>query len=138
MRFDARTTKSLILTVLVLGPLMAAGQTLSITDGIQTCTALTNTTVNLSGRSELHVAAIEGRVVGLADCLGDWREELITVVPGELHIYSTTIPATTRRVCLMQDRLYRTDVTMQSMGYFYPPQPGGKLLDAAVNRNNER
>lgn len=84
------------------------------------------------------LAAIEGRVVGLADCLGDWREELITVVPGELHIYSTTIPATTRRVCLMQDRLYRTDVTMQSMGYFYPPQPGGKLLDAAVNRNNER
>jgi rhamnogalacturonan endolyase len=73
------------------------------------------------------LAAFQGRIVGLADCLGDWREELITVVPGELRIYTTTIPATTRRICLLQDRLYRTDVTMQSMGYFYPPQPGGKL-----------
>ena len=27
----------------------------------------------------------------------------------------------------MQDRLYRTDVAMQTMGYFYPPQLGGTL-----------
>ncbi len=26
----------------------------------------------------------------------------------------------------MQDRLYRTDVAMQTMGCFYPPQLGGK------------
>ena len=30
----------------------------------------------------------------------------------------------------MQDRLYRTDVAMQTMGYFYPPQIGGTPLDA--------
>ena len=37
-------------------------------------------------------------------------------------------PPTSRRVCLMQDRLYRTDVAMQTMGYFYPPQLGGTPL----------
>jgi rhamnogalacturonan endolyase len=74
------------------------------------------------------IGRIEGQIVAIADCLGDWREELITALPGEIRIYTTTIPATTRRVCLMQDRLYRTDVAMQTMGYFYPPQLGGKLL----------
>jgi len=33
-----------------------------------------------------------------------------------LRIYSTTIPAVDRRVCLMQDALYRNDVTHRSMG----------------------
>jgi hypothetical protein len=27
----------------------------------------------------------------------------------------------------MQDRLYRNDVAMQTMGYFYPPQLGQPL-----------
>jgi rhamnogalacturonan endolyase len=71
------------------------------------------------------VARIEGRVVAIADCLGDWREEIITALEGEIRIYTTTIPAKTRRICLMQDRLYRTDVAMQTMGYFFPPQLGG-------------
>ncbi len=70
------------------------------------------------------VGKLEGNIVGLADCLGDWREELIVSVPGELRIYSTTIPATSRRVCLMQDRQYRTSVARQTMGYFYPPMLG--------------
>ncbi|MBI5387320.1 MAG: silent information regulator protein Sir2 [Verrucomicrobia bacterium] len=74
------------------------------------------------------VGRIEGRVVAIADCLGDWREELITALDGEIRIYTTTVPATSRRVCLMQDRLYRTDVAMQTMGYFYPPQLGGTPL----------
>lgn len=74
------------------------------------------------------VGRIEGRVVAIADCLGDWREEIITALDGEIRIYSTTIPATSRRVCLMQDRLYRTDVAVQTMGYFYPPQLGGTPL----------
>ncbi|MGQ9525807.1 MAG: rhamnogalacturonan lyase family protein, partial [Armatimonadota bacterium] len=68
------------------------------------------------------IQELEGSVIGIADCLGDWREEIITSVEGELRIYTTTIPASTRRVCLMQDRLYRTDVAAQSMGYFYTPQ----------------
>jgi len=70
------------------------------------------------------IATIQGQIVAIADCLGDWREEIITSLNGEIRIYTTTIPATTRRVCLMQDRLYRTDVAMQTMGYFYPPQLG--------------
>lgn len=58
----------------------------------------------------------------VADLLGDWREELVTAVPGELRIYSTTMPAQTRRPCLMQDRLYRLYVATNSMGYNTPPQ----------------
>lgn len=65
---------------------------------------------------------VQGEAVAIADCLGDWREEIITTVPGELRIYTTTIPADTRRVCLMQDRQYRLGVAAVSMGYFYWPQ----------------
>lgn len=71
---------------------------------------------------------IEGRVLAIVDWLGDWREEIITSVNGELRIYTTTIPAKSRRVCLMQDRKYRTDVAAQAMGYYFPPIEGGVLL----------
>lgn len=67
------------------------------------------------------VGEIEGRIIGVADVVGDWREELIVSVPGELRIYSTTIPARDRRVCLMQDPLYRMDVCIQAMGYTQCP-----------------
>ena len=60
---------------------------------------------------------IEGGVQQVADILGDWREELVTVTRGELRIYSTVIPAADRRVCLMQDHLYRNDVCHHTMGY---------------------
>jgi len=58
----------------------------------------------------------------VADLLGDWREELVVATGGELRVYSTTIPAATRRTCLMQDRLYRLYVATNSMGYNTPPQ----------------
>jgi rhamnogalacturonan endolyase len=77
------------------------------------------------------VGELQGQIVAIADCLGDWREEVITALPGEIRVYSTTVPATSRRVCLMQDRLYRTDVAMQTMDYFYPPQLGGTPLPVA-------
>ena len=67
---------------------------------------------------------VEGNIVAIADCLGDWREELIVSMPGEIRIYSTTIPATSRRVGWMEDRQYRTSVARQTMGYLYPPFPG--------------
>ena len=54
--------------------------------------------------------------------LGDWREELIASFPGEIRIYTTTVPATTRRPCLMQDRFYRTYVATSGSGYNTPPQ----------------
>lgn len=76
------------------------------------------------------VGPVPGRIVAVADCLGDWREEVIVAIAGEIHVYSSTIPATTRRTCLMQDRQYRTSVAMQTMGYLYPPLPGGMPLPA--------
>jgi rhamnogalacturonan endolyase len=77
---------------------------------------------------------IEGRVLAIADCLGDWREEIITCLEGELRIYSTTIPAKSRKVTLMQDRQYRLGIAEQSMGYYYPPQLGGNKIPDSVNR----
>lgn len=64
---------------------------------------------------------IEGGLVAVADILGDWREEIITSVPGELRIYTTTIPAEDRRTCLMQDPIYRIDVAAAAMGYYQVP-----------------
>src|SRR5687768_17448704 len=65
---------------------------------------------------------LQGAVHQVADILGDWREEVVTFTNGELRIYSTTIPATDRRVCLMQDPIYRHGVTFRSMGYPHVPQ----------------
>ena len=64
---------------------------------------------------------IPGSVQQIADILGDWREEIVIYADGELRIYSTVIPAADRRVCLMQDPLYRNDVTHRTMGYPHYP-----------------
>lgn len=61
---------------------------------------------------------IKGSLVAVADILGDWREEIITTLPGEMRIYTTTIPAADRRACLMQDPIYRLDVAHAAMGYY--------------------
>jgi rhamnogalacturonan endolyase len=68
-----------------------------------------------------HPTRIDGSIIGFADVLGDWREELIVSKSGELRIYTTTIPAADRRVCLMQDPIYRIDVCLQAMGYTQCP-----------------
>ncbi len=65
--------------------------------------------------------AIQGSHAAWADVVGDWREEVIASVKGELRIYTTTIPATDRRVCLMQDPIHRIDVAHLAMGYPQPP-----------------
>ena len=57
----------------------------------------------------------------VADVFGDWREEIILAVPGELRIYSTTIPATDRRVTLLRDPIYRLDVCQESQAYLSIP-----------------
>jgi len=64
---------------------------------------------------------IEGGISIICDIAGDWREELITTLPGEIRIYSTTIPAKDRRVSLMQDPLYRNGIVARTMGYTQPP-----------------
>lgn len=77
------------------------------------------------------VATLRGRIVGIADLIGDWREELILSADGELRIATTTVPATSRHVHLMQDPLYRNDVAHASMGYFYPPNTSYPLFPEA-------
>jgi rhamnogalacturonan endolyase len=64
---------------------------------------------------------IEGRIIAIADVFGDWREEIITSVSGELRIYSTTILSNSRHVALMQDPIYRNNVAHASMGYYQVP-----------------
>ena len=64
---------------------------------------------------------LEGRWILTADILGDWREEIVQSLPGELRIYTTPLPAADRRPCLMEDPLYRTDVAHTAMGYTQPP-----------------
>lgn len=68
-------------------------------------------------------SGFQGRLIMTADLFGDWREEIITALPGELRIYSTTIPAEDRRVTLLQDNTYRQTVTVRTMGYQQPPVP---------------
>jgi hypothetical protein len=80
-------------------------------------------------------APLPGRLPGtpimIADLFGDWREEIVVSLRGELRIYSTTIPATDRRVCLMQDPLYRNGAALNSMGY--PQVPMTSTCLAAVS-----
>lgn len=74
-------------------------------------------------KGEVLTEGIEGDILMIADMEGDWREELITALPGELRIYRTNIPARDRRVTLMQDPLYRSYVAHRSMGYPQAPVP---------------
>lgn len=83
---------------------------------------------------EAHAARIEGSVVAIADVVGDWREEIVTSLPGELRIYTTTIPATDRRVALMQDPIYRIDVAVSFMGYYAAPMLSFDMQSRAADR----
>ncbi len=84
-------------------------------------------------RGATHADWIRGSIVGFADVLGDWREEIIATLPGELRIYVTTIPAEDRRVCLMQDPIYRADVAIQAMGYTQCPMTGACFSAGVAN-----
>ena len=83
------------------------------------------------------VGQIEGSVQHIADLAGDWREEIVTFVNGELRVYTTTIPAIDRRVSLMQDALYRNDVTHRSMGYPHVPMTSYFLGEQTGNRRSK-
>lgn len=74
-------------------------------------------------KDETLTKGVEGDILIMADIEGDWREELITALPGELRIYRTSIAAVDRRVTLMQDPLYRSYVAHRSMGYPQSPVP---------------
>ncbi len=84
-------------------------------------------------RGGSHDVQVEGRAMGFGDIIGDWREELIVTHSGEIRIYTTTIPADDRRVCLMQDPLYRNDVCIQAMGYTQCPMTSECLAAGEAN-----
>lgn len=66
----------------------------------------------------------EGTPVLIVDCLGDWREELITSAKGVLRIYSSPLPVCVKRPPLLSDRQYRLGIVNQTSGYYYPAQVG--------------
>lgn len=66
---------------------------------------------------------IEGSIQLIGDIRGDWREEVVTALDGELRIYSTNRPAADRRITLMQDPVYRSYVAERSQGYPQSPVP---------------
>lgn len=66
-------------------------------------------------------SGITGRIVAVADIIGDWREEIITTVEGEIRIYVTSIPTTLRIPSLIYDPIYRIDMAHASMGYYQVP-----------------
>lgn len=72
-------------------------------------------------------AKIEGDVVAIADVFGDWREEIITSLPGELRIYTSTMLSNARYTCLMQDPIYRNCVAHGAMGYTEVPSTTNDL-----------
>lgn len=74
-------------------------------------------------KGETLTEGIEGDILMIADIIGDWREEVVTALNGELRIYTTNIPAKDRRVTLMQDDVYRNYVAHRSMGYPQSPVP---------------
>jgi len=81
--------------------------------------------VNVSKwKAETLTKGIKGSIVMIADITGDWREEIITSLPGEIRIYQTNIPAKDRRITLMKDPIYRSYVLERSQGYPQSPVTG--------------
>src|ERR1035441_6341461 len=64
MQFVAQWSARWLFLAGALIPLVAAAQTLTMTNGIQTYAALTNTTVTMTGRCELRVTATTNPVPG--------------------------------------------------------------------------
>lgn len=59
----------------------------------------------------------------VADVIGDWREEVIVALKGELRIYTSTVVTDQRFYTLMHNPLYRTGVAVMSMGYLQSAHP---------------
>ena len=59
----------------------------------------------------------------MADVLGDWREEIIGFVDGEIRVCTPSSLSTRRFRTLMHDPLYRLDVSFMTMGYAQIPNP---------------
>lgn len=77
-----------------------------------------------------------GRWIASVDLCGDWREEAVVTLPGEMRIYAATIPAMDRRVTLMQDPVYRSAVLGNAQGYYSEPAlsrlPGAESVNFSL------
>jgi rhamnogalacturonan endolyase len=89
-------------------------------------------------QGEKYRPKLTGRVVAIADVLGDWREEVFTSASGELRVYSTTIPAKDRRLTLMHDPIYRIDVAVAFMGYYAAPMLSYDMQSQASKASCDR
>jgi len=77
----------------------------------------------------VHTSGLSGSVMAIADLTGDWREEVVTALPGELRLYQSTVPADWRQVTLWADPIYRLDIAGLSSGYSAVPSTGFSLAD---------
>jgi hypothetical protein len=74
-------------------------------------------------KGEKLTEGIQGDIIMIADLFGDWREEIVTALRGELRIYHTNYPAKDKRTTLMQDPVYRSYIIERSQGYPQSPVP---------------
>ena len=92
-------------------------------DGLQRALIINGSPVHFPSFERVDATRFEGNVRLIGDIFGDWREEVITSVDGEIRIYSTTIPAKDRRTTFLQDKNYRASLTESTMGYPQVPLP---------------
>jgi len=69
------------------------------------------------------IGTVSPRTYTVADVLGDWREEIIGFVDGEIRVCTPASLSTRRFRTLMHDPLYRLDVSFMTMGYAQVPNP---------------
>ena len=65
----------------------------TITDGGASSSSNGRSLSIVKWKGETLTQGIEGDILMIADLYGDWREEIITALPGEIRIYTTNLPA---------------------------------------------
>ncbi len=69
------------------------------------------------------IGTVTSRTLTIGDVVGDWREEIIGFMDGEIRISTPSTLSTKRFRTLMHDPLYRLDVSFMTMGYAQIPNP---------------
>lgn len=97
------------------------------------------TTPLISFDAYCHAKAINGTKATpclSADLFGDWREEVVLYNgedPGQLLLFTTTIPSPHRLYTLMHDPVYRLGIAWQNVVYNQPPHLGFYIGDGLQN-----
>ncbi len=70
------------------------------------------------------------------DLFGDWRDEILVSGRGKLLVYTTNIPANSRKSWLLQEHTYSMGVTNASQGYYQTPMSNDtKVSSIAVSED---